>query len=113
MLVETVQAFEKGECSAIWYCSVIMLLVRAVFSCATNSTSALFIFKPVHECNMSFPELKQKNELTQEKQHTISHLVSEINQKQMQKDNILAKIQKLREEQAKRQEGTFLFGRIA
>lgn len=61
---------------------------------------------------MSFIELKQKSELTQEKQHKISHLISEMNRKQTQKDNMLAKIQKLQEEQAKRQEGTVIFGAI-
>ncbi|XP_075895964.1 kinetochore protein Spc25 [Nelusetta ayraudi] len=49
-------------------------------------------------------DLKQKSALIKEKQHEISDVISEINQKETQKDKILAKIQKLREEQAKRQE---------
>lgn len=61
----------------------------------------------------SFPDLKQKSVLINEKQHEISDMISEINQKETQKDKILAKIQKLREEQAKRQEGTFIFGTIS
>lgn len=31
MLVETVQAFEKGEYRAVWCCCLLMLLVKAVF----------------------------------------------------------------------------------
>lgn len=75
----------------------------------TNPASVLFIVKPAYKYNMSFSDLKQKSELAQEKQYKISHLVSETNQKETQKDNVLAKIQKLREEQAKRQDGTFIF----
>lgn len=61
----------------------------------------------------SFPDLKQKSALIKEKQHEISDTISEINQKETQKDKILAKIQKLQEEQAKRQEGPFITGTIS
>ncbi|XP_038576391.1 kinetochore protein Spc25 [Micropterus salmoides] len=49
-------------------------------------------------------DLKQKNASLKEKQHAISDLMSEIEQKEMQKDDIIQKIEKLKEEQAKRKE---------
>lgn len=44
-----------------------------------------------------------------EKRHAISGMVSEIQQKEMQKDDIIQKIEKLREEQAKRKERKWIF----
>lgn len=38
--------------------------------------------------------------------------MAEIQQKEMQKDNIILKIEKLREEQAKRKECKLIFGKI-
>ncbi|TNN64431.1 Bile salt export pump [Liparis tanakae] len=49
-------------------------------------------------------DLVQKNESLKGKQHAISDMISEIQQKEMQKDDIIQKIEKLKEEQAKRKE---------
>ncbi|AWP13081.1 putative kinetochore protein Spc25 isoform 4 [Scophthalmus maximus] len=49
-------------------------------------------------------DLEQKNSSLKEKQHDISEVISEIQQKEMQKDEIIQKIEKLKEEQAKRKE---------
>lgn len=113
MMFETIQAFKKGEC-AMWYSCLNMVVVGTVFSFAANSSMVSFTVKHVFTSTVcSFPDLKQKSALIKEKQHEISDVISEINQKETQKDKILAKIQKLREEQAKRQEGTFTFGAIS
>lgn len=60
-------------------------------------------------CNVCPPDLKQKNASLKEKQHAISDLMSEIEQKEMQKDDIIQKIEKLKEEQAKRKERKLIF----
>ncbi|XP_042350575.1 kinetochore protein Spc25 [Plectropomus leopardus] len=49
-------------------------------------------------------DLEQKNASLKTKQHAISEMVSEIRQKEMQKDDIIQKIEKLKEELAKRKE---------
>lgn len=49
-------------------------------------------------------DLEQKNPSLKRKQHAISEMISEIQQKEMQKDDIIQKIEKLKEEQAKRKE---------
>lgn len=49
-------------------------------------------------------DLEQKNKSLKEKRHAISDVISEIQQKEMQKDEIIHKIEKLKEEQAKRKE---------
>ncbi|XP_070770812.1 kinetochore protein Spc25 [Enoplosus armatus] len=49
-------------------------------------------------------DLEQKNASLKEKRHAISDMISEIQQKEMQKDDIIQKIEKLKEEQAKRKE---------
>ncbi|XP_029968530.1 kinetochore protein Spc25 [Salarias fasciatus] len=49
-------------------------------------------------------ELEWKQVSLTEKQHAISEVVSEIQDKEMQKDDIMQKIQKLKEEQTKRRE---------
>lgn len=61
--------------------------------------------KAYHDCCNVFPlDLQQKDASLKEKQHAISEMISEIQQKEMQKDNIIQKIEKLKEEQAKRKE---------
>lgn len=60
-------------------------------------------------CNVCPPDLNQKNASLKEKQHAISDLMSEIEQKEMQKDDIIQKIEKLKEEQAKRKERKLIF----
>ncbi|XP_028446977.1 kinetochore protein Spc25 isoform X2 [Perca flavescens] len=49
-------------------------------------------------------DLVQKNASLKRKQHAISEMISEIQQKEMQKDDIIQKIEKLKQEQAKRKE---------
>lgn len=49
-------------------------------------------------------DLEQKNMLLKEKRHAISDMISEIQQKEVQKDDIIQKIEKLKDEQAKRKE---------
>ncbi|XP_073329844.1 kinetochore protein Spc25 [Pagrus major] len=49
-------------------------------------------------------DLEQINTSLKEKRHAISGMVSEIQQKELQKDDIIQKIEKLREEQAKRKD---------
>nr|XP_046259216.1 kinetochore protein Spc25 [Scatophagus argus] len=49
-------------------------------------------------------DLQQKNASLKEKRHAISEMISEIQQKEMQKDDIIQKIEKLKEEQGKRKE---------
>lgn len=44
-----------------------------------------------------------------EKRHAISDVISEIQQKEMQKEDIIQKIEKLKEEQAKRKECKLIF----
>lgn len=56
------------------------------------------------------PDLQQKNTAMEEKQYAISEMESEIEQKEMQKDDIIQKIEKLKEEQAKRKECKFMQG---
>lgn len=55
------------------------------------------------------PDIQQKNALLKEKRHAISDMISEIQQKEMQKDDIIQKIEKLKEEQAKRKECKLIF----
>lgn len=40
-----------------------------------------------------------------EKRHAISETISEVQEKEMQKEDLILKIQKLKEEQIKRKEG--------
>ncbi|KAI3356223.1 hypothetical protein L3Q82_017466 [Scortum barcoo] len=49
-------------------------------------------------------DLEQKNMLLKEKRHAISDMISAIQQKEVQKDDIIQKIEKLKDEQAKRKE---------
>ncbi|XP_034042982.1 kinetochore protein Spc25 [Thalassophryne amazonica] len=49
-------------------------------------------------------DLELKNTSFKEKRHTISEVISEIQQKDLQKGDIIQKIEKLRDEQAKRKE---------
>ncbi|XP_074515468.1 kinetochore protein Spc25 isoform X2 [Sebastes fasciatus] len=49
-------------------------------------------------------DLVQRNASLKGKQHAISELISEIQQKEMQKDDIIQKIEKLKEEQDKRKD---------
>ncbi|XP_029314213.1 kinetochore protein Spc25 [Cottoperca gobio] len=49
-------------------------------------------------------DLVQQNASLKEKQHAVSEIISEIQQKEMQKDDIIQKIEKLKEEQAKRKD---------
>uniref|UniRef100_A0A3Q3W7A8 Kinetochore protein SPC25 n=1 Tax=Mola mola TaxID=94237 RepID=A0A3Q3W7A8_MOLML len=49
-------------------------------------------------------DLQQKNASLKEKHQEISELVSEVQQKEMQKDDIIQKIHRLKEDQAKRKE---------
>ncbi|XP_049449810.1 kinetochore protein Spc25 [Epinephelus fuscoguttatus] len=49
-------------------------------------------------------DLEQKNASLKGKQHAISEMISEIQHKEMQKDDIIQKIEKLKEEQVKRKE---------
>lgn len=49
-------------------------------------------------------DLEHKNASLKEKQHAISEVLSEIQQKEMQKDDIIQKIERLKEDQAKRKE---------
>ncbi len=53
--------------------------------------------------------MQQKNVLLKEKRHAISDVISEIQQKEMQKDDIIQKIEKLKEEQTKRKECRLIF----
>ncbi|XP_029937376.1 kinetochore protein Spc25 [Myripristis murdjan] len=48
--------------------------------------------------------LEQKNAVMKEKKNAISELVSDIQRKEMQKDDIIQKMERLREEQAKRRD---------
>lgn len=54
------------------------------------------------------PDLQQKNTAMEEKQYAISEMESEIEQKELHKDDIIQKIEKLKEEQAKRKECKFM-----
>ncbi|KAM9851283.1 kinetochore protein Spc25 [Aulostomus maculatus] len=49
-------------------------------------------------------DLRQKNTSLKEKRHNMSEVVAEIQQKEIQKDNIIQKIERVKEEQAKRKE---------
>ncbi|KAG7227545.1 hypothetical protein INR49_005360, partial [Caranx melampygus] len=49
-------------------------------------------------------DLEHKNASLKEKQHAISEVLSEIQQKELQKDDIIQKIERLKEDQAKRKE---------
>lgn len=59
-------------------------------------------------CNICPPDLQQKNASLKEKQHAISEVISEIQQKEMQKDDVIRKIEKLKEEQSKRKESKLI-----
>ena len=50
------------------------------------------------------PDLEHKTASLKEKQRAISGVISEIEQKEMQKDDVIQKIEKLKEEQVKRKE---------
>ncbi|XP_044222578.1 kinetochore protein Spc25 [Thunnus albacares] len=49
-------------------------------------------------------DLQQKSVSLKEKQHAISEVISEVQQKEMQKDSLIQKIEKLKEEQVKRKD---------
>lgn len=53
--------------------------------------------------------MKQRNASLKEKQHAISGTLSEIETKEMKKDDIIQKIEKLKEEQAKRKACKLIF----
>lgn len=49
-------------------------------------------------------DLEHKKKSLKEKRNVVSELMSEIEQKEMQKEDIIHRIEKLKEEQAKRKE---------
>lgn len=53
---------------------------------------------------LCLPDLQLQNASQKEKEHAISEAVSEIEQKEMQKEELIQKIEKLKEEQAKRKD---------
>lgn len=59
------------------------------------------LFETIHAFKR---DLEQKNKSLKEKRCTISEMMSEVQEKEMQKEDIIQKINKLKEEQAKRKE---------
>lgn len=55
------------------------------------------------------PDLQLQKASLEEKEHAITEMVSEIQQKEMQKEEIIQKIEKLKEEQAKRKNSKLVF----
>lgn len=53
------------------------------------------------------PDAEHKNASLKEKQHAISELLSEIQQKESQKDDIIQDIERLKEDQTKKKECKF------
>lgn len=56
-----------------------------------------------------FPDLQLQNALLKKKEKATSETVSEIEQKEMQKEEIIQKIERLKEEQAKRKNSKLVF----
>ncbi|XP_044073486.1 kinetochore protein Spc25 [Siniperca chuatsi] len=73
----------------------------ALDTCLKKCTDDEMLFETIQTFKR---DLEQKNASLKEKQHAISDMISEIQQKEMQKDDIIQKIDKLKEEQAKRKE---------
>lgn len=73
-------------------------------SCNAVLEASLFVKVYFYLCNVCPPDLLQKNSSLKEKRHAISEMMSEIQQKEMQKDAIIQKMEKLGEDQAKRKE---------
>lgn len=71
-----------------------------------HSLNNIFVYN--NWCNICPPDLQQKNASLKEKQHAISEVISQIQQKETQKDDIIRKIEKLKEEQAKRKESKLI-----
>ncbi|KAK2839762.1 hypothetical protein Q5P01_013502 [Channa striata] len=69
--------------------------------CIKNCEDDEIIFEKIRTLKM---DLEQKSTSLKEKQHAISKVMDEIQWKEMQKDDIIQKIQKLKDEQAKRKE---------
>lgn len=77
--------------------------------CNTASKAPLFICSDrlgLLQCCFLFvsSDLEHKNASLKEKQQAISEVLSEIEQKELQKDDIIQKIQRLKEDQAKRKD---------
>lgn len=98
MLCETIQTFKKGE--------FIKFILGHKALHVGHTLSILYFLDWFNVC---LPDLEQKNASLKEKQHAISETISEIQQKEMQKNDIVQKIEKLKEEQAKRKECKFIF----
>lgn len=60
-------------------------------------------------CNVCPPDLVQTSASLKVKRHAVSEMISEIEHKDMQKEDIIQKIETLKEEQSKRKECTSIF----
>lgn len=70
-----------------------------MYSCCTLTTMFLIYL----------PDLQLQKASLEEKEHAISETVSEIKQKEMQKEEIIQKIEKLKEEHSKRKNSKLVF----
>ncbi|XP_034549521.1 kinetochore protein Spc25 [Notolabrus celidotus] len=77
------------------------LLTSSLDLCSKKSKDDEMLFETIHTFKK---DLDQRNASIKEKRHNISEVMSEIQQKEMQKDEIIQKIEKLKEEQAERKE---------
>ncbi|XP_029386101.1 kinetochore protein Spc25 [Echeneis naucrates] len=73
----------------------------ALDTCLKKSKDDEILFETIQTFKR---DLEQKKSTMKEKQRAISEVVSEIQQKEMQKDDIIRKIEELKGEQAKRKE---------
>uniref|UniRef100_UPI0037E80ED4 kinetochore protein Spc25 n=1 Tax=Semicossyphus pulcher TaxID=241346 RepID=UPI0037E80ED4 len=73
----------------------------ALDSCSKKCKDDEMLFETIQSFKK---DMEQKNASLKEKRHAISEVMSEIQQKEMHKDDIIQKIEKLKEEQAKRKE---------
>ncbi|KAM9347278.1 kinetochore protein Spc25 [Symphorus nematophorus] len=73
----------------------------ALDACSKKCKDDEMLFEMIHTLKR---DLEHKNASLKEKQHAISEVISEIEQKEMQKDDIIQKIEKLKEEQVKKKE---------
>ncbi|XP_041663818.1 kinetochore protein Spc25 [Cheilinus undulatus] len=73
----------------------------ALDSCSKKCKDDEILFETIHTFKK---DLEQKNASLKEKWHAVSEVMSEIQQKEMHKDDLIQKIEKLKEEQAKRKE---------
>nr|XP_020450469.1 kinetochore protein Spc25 [Monopterus albus] len=76
-------------------------LKPALDTCLKKCKDDEVLFETIHTFKI---DLEQKNASLKEKHNGISDVISEIQQKEMQKDELIQKIEKLKEEQAKRKE---------